>query len=137
MFSRKRKYRPQDIDTHSEFPDDAPSHEEISTSALFIQAHEADLIHGPQAASAAQSLEVLDYGRGGMGSSLDGSIAPVHAGHKIGDALIRWGVETHVQPVAAFPGDEESNVEAVNRSDKDLDEKAIWVDRYVIYVPQI
>lgn len=77
MSHRKRKHR-QRSDTHSNqydlqasLPSTRPDH------SLFIVAHEADIIRGPQAASIADSLEV--------GINID-----ERGGSRIGEGLIKW-----------------------------------------------
>ncbi|KAI0252746.1 hypothetical protein BJV78DRAFT_266242 [Lactifluus subvellereus] len=77
MSPRKRKYR-QRSDTHNSQYDnpDSPSSPRADPT-LFIVAHEADIIRGPQAARTADSLEV--------GINVDGK-----GGSRIGDALIKW-----------------------------------------------
>lgn len=84
---------------------------------LFLQLHEADIIRGPQAKSAAQSLEIYDY------ESISES-KPIPK-QRIGDALIRWG-GSQLGMQASFPGDDMDNVRP-SGSEKD----PIWVDRYV------
>jgi hypothetical protein len=79
MSHRKRKHR-QRSDTHSNQYD---LHLQASPSStrpdhtLFIVAHEADIIRGPQAARLADSLEV--------GTNVDGQ-----GGSRIGEGLIKW-----------------------------------------------
>src|ERR1700730_894241 len=77
MSHRKRKHR-QRSDTYDSQSDKPASPSPTRPDpSLFIVAHEADIIRGPQAARSADSLEValnVD-GRGGM---------------RIGDGVIRW-----------------------------------------------
>ena len=107
--AKKRKARPY------ERPEPGIERQEPDPS-LFIQAHEADLVHGPQARQAARSLEVTREG--------DKLV--------IGDGLLQWtgglrhsfredNVEEHVQL-----GDELRSVE----EEKSGTEGGIWVDRY-------
>ena len=79
MSHRKRKHR-QRSDTYSNqydlqaapsSPTRPPDHN------LFIVAHEADIIRGPQAARAADSLEI--------GINVDGQ-----GGSRVGEGLIKW-----------------------------------------------
>ncbi|RDB21946.1 hypothetical protein Hypma_010938 [Hypsizygus marmoreus] len=86
--------------------------------ALFIQAYEADIIRGPNAALAAISVEVSTQ----LSSSSKSS--PI----KVGDALIKWeGHQLHgAQP--AFPGDDDDFGGRGTADENDND--AIWVDRY-------
>jgi hypothetical protein len=83
MSHRKRKHRQQRSDTHSNQYDLhlQASSESSSTRppdhSLFIVAHEADIIRGPQAARSADSLEV--------GINIDGL-----GGSRIGEGLIKW-----------------------------------------------
>jgi hypothetical protein len=77
MSHRKRKHR-QRSDTYSNQydPPATPSSTRPDLS-LFIVAHEADIIRGPQAARTADSLEV--------GINVDGQ-----GGSRVGDGLIKW-----------------------------------------------
>jgi len=77
MSHRKRKYRQRSNTHNSQYDNpDSPSSLRVDPT-LFIVAHEADIIRGPQAARAADSLEV--------GINVDGK-----GGSRIGDALIKW-----------------------------------------------
>jgi hypothetical protein len=78
MSHRKRKHRLRS-DTYSNQydPPAATSSSTPTDHSLFIVAHEADIIRGPQAARAADSLEV--------GIDVDG-----RGGSRIGDGLIKW-----------------------------------------------
>src|SRR5258708_19726750 len=77
MSHRKRKHR-QRSDTYSnQYDPPATSLSTLTDHSLFIVAHEADIIRGPQAASAADSLEV--------GINVDG-----RGGSRIGDGLLKW-----------------------------------------------
>lgn len=71
---------------------------------LFIQAHEADLVHGPQATDAAESLEVP---------------RPGNTQGQVGSALIEWGGGISLYTSTAF-GKEVGDYH-----------DPIWVDRYV------
>jgi hypothetical protein len=77
MSHRKRKHR-QRSDTYSSQYDqwDGPSLARQDPT-LFIVAHEADIIRGPQAARSADSLEVF--------TNVDGN-----GGSRIGDGLLKW-----------------------------------------------
>jgi hypothetical protein len=82
MSHRKRKHRQQRSDTHSSNQYDLQASSESSSTrppdhSLFIVAHEADIIRGPQAARSADSLEV--------GINIDGL-----GGSRIGEGLIKW-----------------------------------------------
>ncbi|SRR6266566_3312232 len=80
MSHRKRKHR-QRSDTHSNQYDlQASSSSGHPDHTLFIVAHEADIIRGPQAARFADSLEV--------GINVDGQ-----GGSRIGEGLIKWESE--------------------------------------------
>jgi hypothetical protein len=87
-----------------------------SDPALFIQAHEAEVIRGPQARIAAASLEV--------GISESSRLT-------VGDGLIKWGGERpnatkmRVPVNVAFDG-EDSDDEWKDESE------AVWVDRYAL-----
>lgn len=81
MSHRKRKYR-QRSDTHSNQYDLAQASSSSTSTrppdhSLFIIAHEADIIRGPQAARSADLLEV--------GINIDGQ-----GGSRIGEGLIKW-----------------------------------------------
>ncbi|TFY71370.1 hypothetical protein EVG20_g1630 [Dentipellis fragilis] len=87
--SRKRKYRPRtSADDAYAYPSWQPapeasgSHMAEPDPALFIVAYEADLVRGPQAISAAQSLEV-DFG------DTDGDSASRETA-RAGGGLIKW-----------------------------------------------
>ncbi|KAF8966139.1 hypothetical protein BDZ97DRAFT_1641017, partial [Flammula alnicola] len=87
--------------------------------ALYIQAHEADIIRGPSAKAAAQSLEVVEYP---ASEGMQGAV--VHVVSKIGSALIEWG------------DDSTSGYSPVGNDDdampptKQNPHSSIWVDRY-------
>src|SRR5882672_8745847 len=82
MSHRKRKHR-QRSDTHNNNQYDLVQASSSSSSSarpgpdhsLFIVAHEADIIRGPQAARSADSLEI--------GINVDG-------GPRVGEGLIKW-----------------------------------------------
>ena len=81
MSHRKRKHR-QRSDTHNNNQYDLVQAPSSSSStrpdhSLFIIAHEADIIRGPQAARSADSLEV--------GINVDG-----RGGSRVGEGLIKW-----------------------------------------------
>jgi hypothetical protein len=81
MSHRKRKHR-QRSDTYSSQYDqsEGPSLAHPDPT-LFIVAHEADIIRGPQAARTADSLEVF--------TNVDGK-----GGLRIGDGLLKWEGKT-------------------------------------------
>lgn len=79
-------------------------------SALFIQAHEADIVRGPEAISAARSLECPEPST--TGSSNDRM--------KAGSELIRWGI-----PDAALRFDGES----IDPQKSESKRSPLWVDR--------
>jgi hypothetical protein len=111
--TRKRKHRPTaHINVHSS---DLQINANITPNttasdldpALFIQAHEADVIRGPQARIAAKSLEV--------------DINDTHL--TVGDALIRWGgIRENVAERRKIDDDNEWKEE----------QEAVWVDRYAL-----
>jgi len=77
MSHRKRKHRQRSDTYNSQFdPSEDPSLARQDPT-LFIVAHEADIIRGPQAARTADSLEVL--------TNVDGK-----GGSRIGDGLLKW-----------------------------------------------
>ncbi|KIM43439.1 hypothetical protein M413DRAFT_443381 [Hebeloma cylindrosporum] len=133
---KKRKYRPPTRhDSHPLAHSQAPvflghhdaffqsettrdkSSERDPLSALYIQAHEADVVHGSAAATAAQSLEVVEYQTSPSG---------VDVIRKIGSALIRWGDGAGASRSPLTDIDDES----VHPRRKDA-ESEVWVDRYV------
>ncbi|KAH9942805.1 hypothetical protein B0H21DRAFT_793233, partial [Amylocystis lapponica] len=107
--SRKRKYKPQ--------PSQQADHERLPPdSSLFIQAYEADLIRGPQAA---RSLEIVH----------DNARRLV----EVGDSLIRW--TGSVCGPGASDDDEEDIIQlgrkvAEGSSKRAKDDSELWVDRY-------
>jgi hypothetical protein len=106
--SHKRKYNRGDKATVNLTSSSTTTSPDLS---LYIQAHEATLIRGPQSLSIALSLEAPD-----ALTLLVNSDEP-----QIGSALIQWGGNTRtLQPLnsdSSFP--EASDV------------KATWVDRWV------
>ncbi|TFK82902.1 hypothetical protein K466DRAFT_590178 [Polyporus arcularius HHB13444] len=112
---KKRKRRPFDTYGHAD-QDGAPQ----ADLSLFVQAHEADLVHGPQAANAARSLEVLRE---------DGKDV-------VGDGLIQWtGTRRDVNPgLGASLSNDEDHLQlqgpAVPSEDTPNDRAGYWVDRY-------
>ncbi|KDR72912.1 hypothetical protein GALMADRAFT_281148 [Galerina marginata CBS 339.88] len=103
--------------------------------ALYIQAHEADIIRGPKALLAAQSLEVAEYQtsrevdeNGGEHEVVTG-IVP-----RIGSALIQWGDNAaHAASTGTMRGfaqDYEEDDETIPTVKTDSDKASIWVDRY-------
>ncbi|KAH9840176.1 uncharacterized protein C8Q71DRAFT_480363 [Rhodofomes roseus] len=88
---------------------------------LFIQAHEADVVRGPQAHAAAGSLEVSDYEDNGK--------------HKlrIGDALIRW--QGTASRLTSQAGDDEEELVTLGHAQpakptEGDDGEGLWMDRY-------
>jgi len=103
--SHRKRQRRQRSDTHSNQYDlQAASSPTRPDHSLFIVAHEADIIRGPQAARLADSLEV--------GTNVDG-----HGGSRIGEGLIKW--ESKVGGSSSSGGRD-----AEGGGD-------MWVDRYV------
>ncbi|KAH7886591.1 hypothetical protein F5I97DRAFT_1015914 [Phlebopus sp. FC_14] len=90
---------------HRRSPPRAETHE--LDSALYIQAHEADIIRGPQAASFALALK---YPQDSGTRSNDGP--------KVGSGLVRWG-----PPDVPAQFDE-------TRHDTESQRSQLWVDRY-------
>lgn len=117
--SRKRKQHPsagERAHNSAQSTANAPDH------SLYIQAHEADIIRGPQTRAAAQSLEVKGLSRD-LGGVITGEASA-------GDGLIRWGglrtpalkKQELIDDTTSFDGlDAEEN----------LHQTAIWVDRCV------
>ncbi|KAJ6558175.1 hypothetical protein B0H19DRAFT_1150228 [Mycena capillaripes] len=107
--SRKRKNRPGTHVFISENVVDNPP-----DPALFIQAYEADILRGPQAKQAADSLDIAQ-----------------HLSHR-GDrakpsGLIQWN-PSNLRTAPAFPSDADDNF--VSSSPNRTVNDAIWVDRY-------
>ncbi|KAF9222246.1 hypothetical protein BS17DRAFT_809588 [Gyrodon lividus] len=79
----------------------------VSDPCLYIQAHEADIIHGPQAVSAAHSLECPH--------------ASTTSGAKPGSGLLRWG--------APPEGSLALDIDAESYDTHKLNQAPLWVDR--------
>ncbi|KAF9560565.1 hypothetical protein CPC08DRAFT_707962 [Agrocybe pediades] len=98
-------------------------------SALYIQAYEADIVHGPDASSAARSLEVVDYQ---TAVSEDGTERVIGTTAKIGSALIKWGGDVSAlktrNATNLLDDDDDSLPPALTGASEDRRE--IWVDRY-------
>ncbi|KAN0136960.1 hypothetical protein V8E53_005401 [Lactarius tabidus] len=77
MSHRKRKYRQRSETHNSQFDQSEGPSLARPDPTLFIVAHEADIIRGPQAARTADSLEVF--------TNVDGK-----GGSRIGDGLLKW-----------------------------------------------
>jgi|SRR6266550_3794410 len=108
QYSRKRKQRPEHGRRDST---DGSETRREPDSALYVVAHEADIVRGPQAALAAGSLEVVEY------------LPNQPPRKRIGEALIRWGTP---QRQSVFH-DEDDYAEERQESQEE-----IWVDRWVI-----
>ena len=83
-------------------------------AALYVVAHEADIIRGPQAALAARSLEVVEH------------LPNQPPRKRVGDALIRWGASPDSREQPALHDEDNHTV-----GRQELQEE-IWVDRWVI-----
>lgn len=114
--SRKRKQRPELRRGRGQecFNTDNYETRREPDAALYVVAHEADIIRGPQAALAARSLEVVEH------------LPNQPPRKRIGDALIRWGTSPEYKEQPAFH--DEDNYTGGR---KELEEE-IWVDRWVI-----
>ncbi|SRR6266702_2625563 len=77
MSHRKRKHRQRSDTYNSQYDQSEGPSLARQDPALFIVAHEADIIRGPQAARTADSLEVF--------TNVDGK-----GGSRIGDGLLKW-----------------------------------------------
>lgn len=89
-------------------------------SSLYIQAHEADIIHGPSAETAAQSLEVFEY------RSLNEDTVEVVP--KVGSASIQWGSSsTANNDYDNHVGNEDDLIPTFGKDAQ----TSIWVDRCV------
>ena len=77
MSHRKRKHRQRSDTYNNQYDPPATPSSTRPDLSLFIVAHEADIIRGPQAARTADSLEV--------GINVDG-----RGGSRVGDGLIKW-----------------------------------------------
>ncbi|KAF4565439.1 hypothetical protein EYR36_002010 [Pleurotus pulmonarius] len=109
MSSRKRKFRSKKSrDDKGAHDSQDPAHE--TDPALFIQAYEADLIHGSQAKIAAAALEVTDAGAG--------------------SGLIRWGEGAAPPKPGAPTGSLSISDDSYFRSESTDMLPTIWVDRY-------
>ncbi|KAJ7747643.1 hypothetical protein DFH07DRAFT_575957 [Mycena maculata] len=105
MSSRKRKNRPGKSSSPYILPNDA---EPSLDPALFIQAHEADILRGSQAKKAAESLEVSN--------------------RTAGSGLIQWNPQnSHTS--RAFPSDLDRD-DGFAASVPQAAESSVWVDRY-------
>lgn len=104
---------------HPESTEDKSS-EPDPLNMLYIQAHEADVIHGAAATTAAQSLEVVEY------HTSPGGVDVVR---KIGSALIQWGDGASASQLPLTDVDDDS----VHHTRKDANSE-VWVDRYVRYL---
>ncbi|KZT01941.1 uncharacterized protein LAESUDRAFT_730638 [Laetiporus sulphureus 93-53] len=117
--SRKRKYRSHNIRHQGEISEDAEGTTfPTKDPALYIQAHEADVVRGPQAAAAATSLEVDYYEEDGKQRM------------RVGGGLIKWkSGETEPAP---FDEDHAQLRNYALKSDsKNVEEEnGLWVDRY-------
>ena len=111
QYSRKRKQRPEHGRRDESFETDNSETRREPDSALYVVAHEADIVRGPQAALAARSLEVVEY------------LPNQPPRKRIGEALIRWGTS---QRQSVFH-DEDDYAEERQESREE-----IWVDRWVI-----
>ena len=98
---------------HSETLNESASDKPDPLHALYIQAYEADVVRGPHAQTAAQSLEVVEY-------------TPTTIIPKIGTALIRWGGDTSIDKRYGDGGGDEDDMLPVATQNT---ETAIWVDR--------
>ncbi|KAF7416302.1 hypothetical protein PC9H_002567 [Pleurotus ostreatus] len=109
MSSRKRKFRSKkargDRTVHGS---QDTVHE--PDPALFIQAYEADLIHGSQARIAAAALEVTDAGAG--------------------SGLIRWGEDAAKRKPCGTTGSLNISDDAYFQSGSTDTLPSVWVDRY-------
>ncbi|KAI0370699.1 hypothetical protein BV20DRAFT_966203 [Pilatotrama ljubarskyi] len=111
---RKRKHR-----GHEESEASAARQSPRPDPSLYIQAHEADLVRGPQAAAAARSLEVIRRGQ-------DGKVLL-----EVGDGLIRWnGGGGDLQGLSSFEEDRFQLGQVPKSDGRAEDAEAIWVDRY-------
>ncbi|KAH9850926.1 hypothetical protein C2E23DRAFT_833437 [Lenzites betulinus] len=111
---RKRKHRPYENDPYEE------SHQSLTEpdASLFIRAHEADLVRGPQATKAARSLEVVLEKR-------DRTSVVSH-----GDGLIEWvGGSSGAHEDADFPEDH-MQLGHAPAAVKYARGDAVWVDKY-------
>ena len=103
---------------HTTSPYDNPGRALRPEIPLVIQAHEADLVRGPQAASAARSLEVTSFVE-------EGKIV-----YKAGDGLIRWG--GHAASVHDQSEDEHVHLR-IGGAPKEVQDPPklddVWVDR--------
>lgn len=108
MYGKSRKRKQREYQSHSNHQPESWSHKRREPDpALFVQAHEADIVRGPQAWSAASALDVKNAG----------------STHGKSGGLIRWSVS------AASTGDDGSE-----DADKDIiwvDRYACYQEIYV------
>ncbi|KAH7914895.1 hypothetical protein BJ138DRAFT_1170279 [Hygrophoropsis aurantiaca] len=102
--SSKRKFQGKTNRTIAQPSEESPPAVDYS---LYIQAHEADLIRGPQATTVAQSIDVAAY----INGTLD---------RGTGHGLIKWGV-----PSSAGSFDQSDILPTVTQ-----EQEVLWVDRY-------
>ncbi|KAJ3773679.1 hypothetical protein FB446DRAFT_731834 [Lentinula raphanica] len=108
MSSRKRKHNRERFSNHLSEAEDTPSTSSAS-SALYIQAYEADITRGPRAHVAALSLEVR---------TVEGEL-------DVGSGLMRLGGEDMPSRSLDDEWDNHTNEEPMHP-----DPDAVWVDRY-------
>jgi hypothetical protein len=122
--TRKRKHRAKAIQSvygfDSQTNTNAPANPAVSDPALFIQAHEAEVIRGPQAHIAASSLEVNISESGSSSQSI------------VGEGLIRWrdagpNAVRRLRVIAGFDGEDDEEDDDGQFQDE---RPAVWVDRY-------
>ncbi|KAK7039448.1 hypothetical protein R3P38DRAFT_2899548 [Favolaschia claudopus] len=111
LSSKKRKNRPGKPSRTLSDPVDTPP-----DPALFIQAYEADIIRGPQAKQAADSLDFIHQ----LSSQAGGNTGP--------SGLIQWN-PSNLDAAPAFPSDADDDSFASSSQPKPVN-KAVWVDRY-------
>lgn len=109
--SRKRKHRSNTLTKHDE-QENTLETDPDPFSVLFIQAHEADIIHGEKAQLTADSLEI---------ASKDGGREIISSG------LIKWGHD-------ASSGLESNGDETDFPTRPEDGKNTIWLDRYVNFV---
>lgn len=119
-WQRKRKHQARFSHPHNITTTFFDQTEAPPDPALFLEAHEADIIRGPQVQGAARSLEYIGEGPGGKAY--------------IGDSLIEWtrreefghAVEKDEETIRLHLSTASETVDSTGVDESN----AVWVDRY-------